>query len=238
MLIERLIEERESGLKGGIYHKIQIEFAYNSNHIEGSQLSHEQTRYIFETNTLGFENSGAVRVDDILETTNHFTAFDFVLDTLDEQLSETWIKKLHRLLKEGTSDAKKSWFRVGDYKQIPNEVGGRETTPPEKVAQEIAVLLRQYQHLDKKTFEDILDFHVRFERIHPFQDGNGRVGRLIMFRELLKSHIVPFVITDEMKYFYYRGLAEWDDQKGYLMDTCLTAQDRFKTYLDYFRIEY
>lgn len=238
MLVQRLLEEKEAGLKGGIYHKVQIELAFNSNHIEGSQLSHEQTRYIFETNTIGFEDNSSVNVDDIVETSNHFEAFDFLLDTLEEDLSEEWIKSVHAILKRGTSDARKSWFRVGDYKNLPNEVGGRLTSLPECVARDTAALLEQYSSIEQVTFEDVLEFHVRFERIHPFQDGNGRVGRLILFRECLKHEIVPFIISDEMKYFYYRGLSEWGSQNGFLRDTCLTAQDRFKTYLDYFMIEY
>lgn len=237
-LSQRLLEEREAGLKGGIYHKVQIELAFNSNYIEGSQLSHDQTRYIFETNTLGFEEQKSVNVDDIIETSNHFTAFDYLLDTFDQPLSEVWIKRVHTILKSGTSDSKKSWFQVGDYKKFPNEVGGRETSLPENVASDIERLLENYHGLSWVSFEDILDFHVQFERIHPFQDGNGRVGRLILFKECLKHGHVPFIISDDMKYFYYRGLAEWGEQNGFLLDTCLSAQDRFKQYLDYFRVDY
>lgn len=238
MLIQRLLEEKATGIKGGLYHKVQIELAFNSNHIEGSQLSHDQTRYIFETNTIGFEDSNSIKVDDIIETSNHFTAVDTLLDTFQDDLTENWIKNIHSILKRGTSDSKKSWFEVGEYKKIPNEVGGRETTLPENVSKEMQKLLKSYLSLQNTSFEDILDFHVRFERIHPFQDGNGRVGRLILFKECLKHQHVPFIIGDDMKYFYYRGLAEWGEQNGFLLETCLAAQDRFKQYLDYFRIDY
>ncbi|MGU7960477.1 Fic family protein [Streptococcus suis] len=237
MLGHRLVREKENRIKGGLYHKVQIELAFNSNHIEGSQLTHDQTRYIYETNTIGFEENSTIKVDDIIETTNHFTAFDFLLDSFQDDLNETWIKEIHAILKRGTSDSRKSWFQVGDYKSYPNEVGGRETTLPEKVESDMQELLNSYHRLPETSFEDILDFHVRFERIHPFQDGNGRVGRLIMFKECLKHGHVPFIIGGDMKYFYYRGLAEWGEQNGFLLDTCLAAQDRFKDYLEYFRIE-
>lgn len=237
MLLERLREEKNNGLKGGLYHKLQVEMAYNSNRIEGSRLTEEQTRYIYETNTIGMSDDVIVNVDDILETTNHFIAVDYLLDTAEGPLTEQWIKHSHTILKQGTSQARKSWFQVGDYKKIPNEVGGRETTSPDLVSDAIAELLNTY--LDKKTidFEAILDFHVQFERIHPFQDGNGRVGRLIILKECLKHGITPFIITNDLKYFYYRGLNEWGEQNGFLRDTCLTAQDRFKEYLAYFGIE-
>ncbi len=237
MLGHRLLREKKNRTKGGLYHKIQIELAFNSNHIEGSQLTHDQTRYIYETNTIGFEDNPTIRVDDIIETTNHFTAFDFLLDSFQEDLNEIWIKDAHSILKRGTSDSRKPWFQVGDYKRFPNEVGGRETSLPEHVESDIQELLNSYHDLPETSFEDILDFHVRFERIHPFQDGNGRVGRLIMFKECLKHGHIPFIIRDDMKYFYYRGLAEWGEQNGFLLDTCLAAQDRFKDYLEYFRIE-
>ncbi|HEL1702550.1 TPA: Fic family protein [Streptococcus suis] len=237
MLGHRLVREKENRIKGGLYHKIQIELAFNSNHIEGSQLTYDQTRYIYETNTIGFEENSTIKVDDIIETTNHFTAFDFLLDSFQDDLNETWLKEIHAILKRGTSDSRKLWFQVGDYKLYPNEVGGRETTLPEKVEPDMQELLNSYHRLPETSFEDILDFHVRFERIHPFQDGNGRVGRLIMFKECLKHGHVPFIIGGDMKYFYYRGLAEWGEQNGFLLDTCLAAQDRFKQYLEYFRIE-
>lgn len=212
-------------------------FTYNSNHIEGSRLTHDQTRYIFETNTIGFE-SGAVNVDDVVETANHFRCIDMVIDNAMYPLSETLIKRLHLTLKNGTSDSRKDWFAVGEYKRVPNEVGGRDTTAPEKVEAEISELLSAYNTVPKHTLEQIIAFHHDFECIHPFQDGNGRIGRLILFKECLKNNIVPFIIEDDLKMFYYRGLHEWNHEHGYLVDTCLTAQDRFKAYLDYFRIPY
>ena len=237
MLLNTLRQEKTAKLSGGIYHKVQVDFTYNSNHIEGSRLTHDQTRYIFETNTIGVENE-AINVDDVIETSNHFRCIDKIIDDAGAALSEKFIKELHSILKTGTSDSRLDWFAVGDYKKVPNEVGGRETTQPEAVAPAMKELLQQYDTIPQKTFEDLVAFHVAFERIHPFQDGNGRVGRLILFKECLKYHIVPFIIEDNLKLFYYRGLKEWDYEKGYLMDTCLTAQDRFKSYLDYFRILY
>lgn len=236
-LLDVLKEQKVSKYSGGIYHKTQINLTYNSNHIEGSRLSHDQTRYIFETNTIGLENE-VLNVDDILETANHFRCIDMIIDHAKDVLSEKFIKELHFVLKNGTSDSRKEWFVVGDYKKIPNEVGGMNTTLPEEVAQRMKELLKEYNDKKEKSFEDILDFHVRFERIHPFQDGNGRVGRLILFKECLKYNIVPFIIDDHLKMFYYRGLKEWDYEKGYLIDTCLSAQDKYKAYLDYFRIAY
>lgn len=236
-LLSRLREEKASGTKGGIYHKIQVELAYNSNRIEGSRLSLDQTRLIFETATIG-AGDGPVRVDDILETQNHFRAVDYVIDHAQQPLSEGMIKELHRILKAGTTDSAKDWFAVGGYKRLPNEVAGRKTTQPEDVDREVSALLKKYDPRKKHSFSDILGFHVAFERIHPFQDGNGRVGRLVMFKECLASRVVPFVIADDMKVFYYRGLSEWDYEQGFLTDACLTAQDRFKAMLDYFRIPY
>jgi Fic family protein len=236
-LLEILQEQKTDQYSGGIYHKTQIELTYNSNHIEGSRLTHDQTRYIFETNTIGVEN-GVLNVDDVIETANHFRCIDMIIDHAKAALTEKLIKKLHLTLKIGTSDSRKDWFAVGDYKKLPNEVGGRDTALPEEVADKMKALLTEYNAKKAKTFEDILDFHVKFERIHPFQDGDGRVGRLIMFKECLKYNIVPFIIEDNLKMFYYRGLKEWDDAKGYLTDTCLTAQDKYKVYLDYFRIMY
>ena len=236
-LLTALREQKESGLKGGIYHRIQIDLTYNSNHIEGSRLTEEQTRYIFETNTIGITDD-AVRVDDIIETTNHFRCIDFIIDYATEPLTEGIIKRLHYLLKSGTSDASKPWFAVGEYKRLPNEVGGNEIVAPERVGAELRSLLRDYRLKKSVTLADLLDFHQRFESIHPFQDGNGRIGRLIMFKECLRFGIVPFIITDELKMFYYRGLREWNHIPEYLTDTCLTAQDFFKSILDYFRIEY
>jgi len=236
-LLYVLKDEKVRRAKGGIYHKIQIELTYNSNHIEGSRLTHDQTRYIFETNTIGITDE-SVRVDDIIETNNHFRCIDEIIDNATATLSEKLIKKLHLILKTGTSDSKKEWFSVGNYKKIPNEVGGNETTLPENVSDEIKKLLKVYNEKTVITLEDIIDFHVQFERIHPFQDGNGRVGRLIMFKECLKHNIVPFIIEDDIKMFYYRGLKEWNNERGYLTDTCLSAQDKFKKYLDYFRINH
>ena len=236
-LLSRLREEKASGTKGGIYHKIQVELAYNSNRIEGSRLSLDQTRLIFETATIG-AGDGPVRVDDILETQNHFRAVDYVIDHAQQPLSEGMIKELHRILKAGTTNSAKDWFAVGGYKRLPNEVAGRKTTQPEDVDREVSALLKKYDPRKKHSFSDILGFHVAFERIHPFQDGNGRVGRLVMFKECLASRVVPFVIADDMKVFYYRGLSEWDYEQGFLTDACLAAQDRFKAMLDYFRIPY
>ena len=236
-LLKRLREEKASSLKGGVYHKIQVELTYNSNHIEGSKLTHDQTRYIFEINTIGLEND-TLNVDDIIETANHFRCIDMVVDNASYKLTEKFIKDLHLTLKSGTSDSRKDWFHVGEYKKLPNEVGGKETVAPEKVALEMKKVLSCYNQKDEHTLEEILDFHYKFESIHPFQDGNGRVGRLIIFKECLKNNIVPFIIDDSLKMFYYRGLSEWSNEKGYLLDTCLLAQDKFKKYLDYFQILY
>ena len=236
-LLDILKEQKASKYSGGIYHKTQIELTYNSNHIEGSRLTHDQTRYIFETNTIGVEKE-VLNVDDVIETVNHFHCIDIIIDSARAVLTEKFIKDLHFILKNGTSDSRKDWFAVGDYKKLPNEVGGMDTTIPEEVANKMKTLLMEYNAKDAKTFEDILDFHVKFERIHPFQDGNGRIGRLIMFKECLKNNIVPFIVDDNLKMFYYRGLKEWDNEKGYLTDTCLAAQDKYKAYLDYFRIAY
>ena len=236
-LLDILQDEKKNKYSGGIYHKTQIDLTYNSNHMEGSRLTHDQTRYIFETNTIGIEKE-TLNVDDVIETVNHFRCIDMIIDHAKAALTEKFIKELHLILKSGTSDSRKDWFAVGDYKKLPNEVGGMETALPEEVANRIKGLLTEYNRNEEKAFEDILDFHVKFERIHPFQDGNGRVGRLIMFKECLKYNIVPFIIEDDLKMFYYRGLKEWNHEKGYLTDTCLTAQDRYKAYLDYFRIVY
>lgn len=236
-LLAALREQKQTAMKGGIYHKTQIDLTYNSNHIEGSRLTHEQTRYIFETNTIGLSDGKVINVNDIVETVNHFRCIDIIIDKADEPLTEELIKTLHGTLKTGTSDSRKEWFAVGDYKRLPNEVGGEATCPPEQVAKQMEALLSDY-HNGNCGFEDILDLHVRFEKIHPFQDGNGRVGRLMMFKECLRSGIVPFIITDELKMFYYRGLREWGHINGYLTDTCLTAQDQYKVALDYFRISY
>ena len=236
-LLSILQEEKKSKYSGGIYHKTQIDLTYNSNHMEGSRLTHDQTRYIFETNTISVENE-TLNVDDVIETANHFRCIDMIIDNAKSALSEKFIKELHLILKSGTSDSRLEWFSVGDYKKRPNEAGGMPTAMPEEAADKMKALLTEYNGKEEKTFEDVLDFHVRFERIHPFQDGNGRVGRLIMFKECLKYNIVPFIIEDNLKMFYYRSLKEWNNEKGYLTDTCLTAQDKYKAYLDYFRIKY
>lgn len=236
-LLLALREQMESKMRGGIYHRTQIDLTYNSNHIEGSRLSKEQTRYIYETNTIGVSDE-AVSVDDIIETTNHFRCIDFIIEHAEEPLTEEMIKRLHAILKAGTSDADRPWFAVGEYKRLPNEVRGKETAAPEDVPAAMRVLLQEYTGKRQVSLEEILDFHYRMEMIHPFQDGNGRVGRLIIFKECLAHHIVPFIITEELKMYYYQGLDRWEEGRGYLLDTCLTAQDRYRTILDYFRITY
>ena len=236
-LLAFLRAEKTGGVKGGIYHKVQIELTYNSNRIEGSRLTHDQTRYIYETNTIGIDNA-AVNVDDIVETANHFRCIDMAIEQANQPLSEAFIKGLHLTLANGTSNARKDWFAVGDYKKLPNEVGGLDTALPEEVPARMKELLRSYNAMKEKTLEDIIEFHYRFESIHPFQDGNGRVGRLILFKECLRNNIVPFIIDDELKLFYYRGLREWRNERGFLMDTCFAAQDKFRAYLDYFRVPY
>ena len=236
-LLNHLKEQKEMRLKGGIYHRTQIDLTYNSNRIEGSKLTHDQTRYIFETNTIGASNE-SVNVDDIIETTNHFRCIDRIIDKAKSKLTESFIKEIHFLLKSGTSDSRKDWFKVGEYKKLPNEVGGNETCPPKEVAAKMKDLLANYHGIEQKTFEDIIDFHYQFEIIHPFQDGNGRVGRLIMFKECLANNMVPFIIDEDIKLFYYRGLQEWNHVREYLLDTCLTAQDHYKAILQYFEIEF
>lgn len=236
-LLALLLEEKEMKLKGGLYHTSQIKFAYNSNHIEGSRLSEEQTRYIYETNTLAVEEDELISVDDIIETVNHFRCFDYILDHVNDELSEELIKTCHKILKSNTSDSRKDWFRVGEYKMRPNTVGERKTTSPAKVKGEMARLLIEYNEKRIITLDDILDFHYRFESIHPFQDGNGRVGRLIMFKECLKHNIMPFIIGERHKLYYYRGLSEYENEKGFLRDTCLSAQDLYKELVNYFMKE-
>ena len=236
-LLDILQEERKADYSGGIYHKTQIELTYHSNRMEGSRLTHDQTRYIFETNTIGVEKE-VLNVDDVIETANHFCCIDMIIDNAKAALTEKLLKELHLILKNGTSDSRKDWFAVGDYKKMPNEVGGMDTALPEEVVDKMKALLAEYNRKEEKTFEDILNFHVKLERIHPFQDGNGRVGRLIMFKECLKYNIVPFIIEDNLKMFYYRGLKEWDNEKGYLTDICLRAQEKYNGYLEYLRIAY
>ena len=236
-LLSRLREEKEAKLNGGIYHRTQIDLTYNSNHIEGSRLSKEQTRFIFETNTLGITTE-SMSVDDIMETVNHFRCIDYVIDHAMDKITETHIKQLHAILKMNTSDSHKDWFAVGDYKRLPNEVGGGETVQPKEVHKRMKTLISEYNAFKNVEFDDILNFHVLFERIHPFQDGNGRVGRLLLFWQCLQSAHVPFVITEELHLFYYRGIQNWGNINGYLRDTCLAAQDNYKLLLDYFKIKY
>lgn len=236
-LLSVLREQKISKLAGGIYHRTQIDLTYNSNHIEGSRLTHDQTRYIFETNTIGITDE-SVNVDDIIETVNHFRCIDFIIDRAQDKLSESLIKEIHSILKAGTSDNQKSWFNVGEYKNLPNEVGGEQTCPPDEVHKQMKQLLSQYNSSKSKELDDIIDFHKRFESIHPFQDGNGRVGRLVMFKECLANGLVPFIITDDIKMYYYRGLKNWPAIPGYLRDTCLTAQDNYALIMDYFKIRH
>lgn len=236
-LLEKLREEKKSARKSGIYHKLQINLTYNSNHMEGSELSHEETRYIFETRTIGLENK-TWKVDDIIETINHFTTIDRVIDFCNYELSESFIKELHKILKTGTADARLSHFAVGEYKKEPNMVGDLETTHPRLVAKEMKLLVDSYNQKNTHTLREIIEFHVLFERIHPFQDGNGRVGRLIALKECLKNNIVPFIILDKDKMFYYRGLNKWDKEQDWLVETCLHGQDIVKSFLEYFHIPY
>lgn len=237
-LLETLQEEKASNLKGGIYHKTQIRLTYNTNRIEGSKLSEEQTRYIYETNTLFTEKGeNTANVDDIIETVNHFQCFDYMLKIAAESLSEEHIKEFHKISKYNTSDSRKEWFNVGAYKLKPNFVGGIETTKPNEVEEHIRTLLENYNGKKNIEISDIIAFHYEFETIHPFQDGNGRVGRLIMFKECLKNNIAPFIIEDECKFFYYRGLSEYPKIKEYLTDTCLAAQDNYVELMKYFEVE-
>ena len=236
-LLCRLREEKDAKLNGGIYHRTQIDLTYNSNHIEGSRLTKEQTRFIFETNTLGITTE-STSVDDIMETVNHFRCIDYVIDHAMDKMTEAHIKQLHAILKTNTSDSHKPWFAVGDFKRLPNEVGGEETVQPQDVHRRMRALLAEYNTIKKVEFEDILNFHVLFERIHPFQDGNGRVGRLLLFWQCLQSAHVPFIITEDLRLFYYRGIQNWGSANGYLRDTCLTAQDNYKLALDYFKVKY
>jgi len=234
ILAKKLLGEKRDKFHGGLYHKTQVNLAYNSNRIEGSKLTEEQTRYIFETRTIGFKDQEAVPVDDIIETSNHFVAFDIMLETIEVPLDASIIKQFHSILKAGTEDSRKSWFGVGEWKKLPNEVGGIETSLPENVAGDIEQLLEWYNSVENIGIEEIVAFHNRFERIYPFQDGNGRVGRLIMFRECLRQNVVPFIIDDDHKQFYYRGLSEFERVPEYLLDTCRSAQDTYQNWLNYF----
>lgn len=233
-LLNLLLEEKEIKLKGGLYHQTQIKFSYNSNHIEGSRLSEEQTRYIYETNTLALDEDQTASIDDIMETVNHFQCFDYILDHAIDKLTEDMIKTCHCILKQNTSDSRREWFRVGEYKSRPNTIGDRKTTPPTKVEYEMDQLLASYHSKRNITIDDILEYHYRFEAIHPFQDGNGRVGRLIMFKECLKHNIIPFIIDEAHKLYYYRGLKEYESEKGFLTDTCLSAQDNYRELMNYY----
>lgn len=235
-VLEVLREQKEMGLKGNLYHNTQIMFSYNTNHIEGSKLTEEQTRYIFETNTILFEGGTVASVDDILETANHFKLVDYMLDIADQNLTEDIIKKFHKILKEGTMDSRKEWFNVGDYKKLANEAGNMKTSSPKQTPKDIQKLMEWYNSLPKVTIKEIIEFHARFEKIHPFQDGNGRVGRIIAFKECLKNNIIPFIILDKDKLYYYRGLKEYQNktEKGYLIDTCLNAQDKYTQMIKYY----
>lgn len=233
-ILECLKEQKEMGLKGNLYHNTQVIFAYNTNHIEGSKLTEDQTRYIFETNTILFEGQTVASVDDILETSNHFKLVDYMLDVAEEKLTEEMIKEFHKILKEGTSDSRKEWFNVGEYKKLANEAGNMQTTLPKNVAKDMAKLMEWYNSLEKITIKEIIEFHFKLEKIHPFQDGNGRVGRIIAFKECLKNNLVPFIILDKDKLFYYRGLKEYKNEKGFLIDTCLNAQDQYANMIEYY----
>ena len=234
-ILQRLREEKEAKLPGGLYHELQVRMTYNSNHMEGSCLTEEQTRMIFETNTL--DAGDGVPVDDILETLHHFRAVDYVIDVAEEVLTEEILKKLHYILKHDTQDATLAWFAIGDYKKRPNVVGGKKTTAPGEVAEKMQQLLARYNGKPIVTVNDIIGFHAEFEQIHPFQDGNGRVGRLIILKECLRHNVIPFIIEDSKKSFYYKGLANWNREKGWLTDTCLDGQDTFKKLLEMFEVE-
>lgn len=234
-VLKVLREQKEMKLKGNLYHQTQISFAYNTNHIEGSTLTEEQTRYIFETNTILFEGNTVAKVDDILETSNHFKLVDYMLDVADKKLTEKMIKEFHKILKDGTSDSRKEWFNVGDYKKVANTIGsGIKTTSPQNIEKDMKKLMEWYNNLKQITIKEIIEFHYRFESIHPFQDGNGRIGRLIMFKECLKNNVIPFIIQDADKLFYYRGLKEYKSEKGYLVDTCLNSQDQYIKMIEYY----
>ena len=235
-LLEVLREQKEIGLKGNLYHNTQIVFAYNTNHIEGSKLTEDQTRYIYETNTILFEGETIANVDDILETANHFKLVDYMLEVADEKLTEKIIKEFHKILKEGTMDSRKGWFNVGEYKKLANEAGSMKTSSPKQTPKDMQKLMEWYDSLTEVTIKNIIEFHAKFEKIHPFQDGNGRVGRMIAFKECLKNNIIPFIILDKDKLFYYRGLKEYQNktEKGYLIDMCLNAQDQYANMIKYY----
>ena len=229
-ILQILREEKEAKISGGLYHELQVRMTYNSNHIEGGRLTEDQTRLIFETNTV--DVGDGVPVDDILETVHHFRAIDYVIDIAEEELTEDMIKHLHYILKHDTKDSTLSWFAVGDYKRRANMVGGRETAKPKDVPARMRALLGEYNAKNEVTVNDVVALHAEFEHIHPFQDGNGRVGRLIALKECLRHNLIPFIIEDSKKHFYYRGLSEWRNEKGWLTDTCLDGQDTFIRLLD------
>lgn len=228
-ILQILREEKEGKISGGLYHELQVRMTYNSNHIEGLKLTEDQTRLIFETRTINIDD--IVSVDDIIETSNHFRAIDYVIDHALEPLSEDIIKHLHLILKSGTKDVSLDWCRVGEYKMRANMVGGRETSKPSEVSTSMNKLVTDFNSKSNITIDDIIKFHADFEYIHPFQDGNGRIGRLISLMQCLRFNIVPFIIEDSKKLYYYRGLSNWKEDKGWLIDTCLDEQDTFKTIL-------
>ena len=236
-ILKTLLEEKEIKLKGSLYHLTQINFSYNSNHIERSKLTEEQTQFIYETNSFISNKEKVVSIDDINETINHFKCFDYILENVNI-LDENLIKALHKIFKNNTSDSQKEWFKVGDYKLKANFIGNSKTTNPSSVSKEIKKLLDGYNSKSKITFDDIVDFHYKFETIHPFQDGNGRVGRLIMFKECLRNDIIPFIIDENHKLFYYRGLKNYKEDKAYLIETCLSAQDKYIKLLNELEIKF
>ncbi len=234
IILQTLREEKEMRLAGGLYHELQVRMTYNSNHIEGSTLSEDQTRMIFETNTV--DVGDGIPVDDVLETVHHFRAIDYVIDHAEEKLTEEMVKELHYIIKHDTKDSLLPWFAVGDYKKRANVVGGRETSKPSEVHEHMKALLEKYNAIENVKVEDIISLHAEFEYVHPFQDGNGRVGRLIALKECLRHKVIPFIIENSKKNFYYRGLTEWRNEKGWLIDTCLDGQDTFIRLLDMLEI--
>ncbi len=236
-LLDSLKNEKKSAKAAGLYDKLQVDFSYNSNHMEGNKISFEQCKYLYEQNKLP-EQLASLNVDDLLEVVNHFACFDMVVENAKKPLSESFIKKLHKTFKNGSSDSRVEGCKAGDYKKFPNEVGGKPTTDPKEVKIYMKSLLDEYNMIKEKTLDDILDFHYKFEKIHPFSDGNGRVGRLIIFKECLRNNILPFIIYEDFKAFYYMGLDTWENKRGYLRDTCKSAQESFKNYLDYYGVYY
>ena len=232
-----LIEQKNMNLSGNLYHKTQIEFAYNTNHMEGSTITPDETASIYDTGTILTSSDKVIVLKDATETKNHFTLFKYMLDTIEAPLTEEMIKKFHFILKDGTlNDSEKEWFNIGEYKKKKNFVGDIITSLPQDVEKDMKKLLDSYNKLTEKKLEDIIDFHVKFESIHPFQDGNGRVGRMIMFRECLYNNIMPFYIEDRNKDFYIRGIKKYqlENEKGYLIDTCLNSQDNYTKMVEFF----